>query len=61
MLEYTKEEKEMMVYMNAKGNESLLSFLYDLNLMPEQLEYDSHRWNMMILTITAYRTGKESK
>ena len=47
MSERSKGFQELLDYINATPE--LLSLLYDLDLMPEQLDFPSHDGNRMIL------------
>ena len=46
---------EAVKYANANG--TILSLLYDMNLMPEQLEEGSYRWGQMINIIDHFRAA----
>lgn len=53
---YTEADRKYLRLVNESP--ALLSFLYDLNLLPEQLDKDSKGWQAMKLVIGGYWIGK---
>ena len=45
--EYSEKFRELLAYISATPE--LLSLLYDMDLMPEQLEFPSREGNIMIM------------
>lgn len=39
----------------------LLSLLYDLDLLPEQVEQGSERWKWMVTIVSAFQLGRETE
>lgn len=50
--------KDMLAYINATPR--LLSLLYDLNLMPEQVEHDPANKRAMLACYFGYRVGVDA-
>lgn len=53
---YTEADRKYLRLVSESP--TLTSFLYDLNLLPEQLEKDSKGWQAMKLVIGGYVIGK---
>lgn len=53
-----KQSREAVAY--ANGNPIILSYLYDMDLMPEQLSEGSYRWGQMIGTISHFKAAIEA-
>lgn len=49
--ELTKEQAEQAAYTLINSDGTLQSLLYDLDLMPEQLEKNTPQWRQMMLII----------
>lgn len=53
-----KHEKKILGYLNKKP--ALLSLLYDLDLLPEQLQRGTRKWRMMIILTIGFKCGEEN-
>ena len=55
--EQQEEVRQLKLYLNETPE--LLSLLYDIDLLPEQLEDGSREWFHMILIIEAWKNRKQ--
>ena len=53
---YSKADERMLKIVN--GSPALLSFLYDMDLIPEQLDIGSNGWRAMKLVACGYIVRK---
>lgn len=52
------DEKSLLAYINSKA--VLLSLLYDLDLLPEQIDHSSIKWAEMLTIAAHFKSHEEA-
>lgn len=55
-----KAERDKVMIRDINENPELLSLLYDVDLLPEQLNRESKEWAYMCLLVCAFKLGQKS-